>query len=87
LSSAAAFHNMLANSQNFVFQKINGYFPSQDDAIALTHHQEALRLAGEMMKRPGWHGTDEAIGIILSFMAHQVSILSSVSILFSVGWG
>jgi hypothetical protein len=78
---------MLANSQNFIFQKTNGYFPSQDDAIALTHHHEALRLAGEMMRRPGWHGTDEAIGTILSFMAHQVSILSLVSILFLVGWG
>jgi hypothetical protein len=78
---------MLANSQNFIFQNINGYFPSQDDAIALTHHHEALRLAGEMMRRPGWHGTDEAIGTILSFMAHQVSILSLLSILFLVGWG
>jgi hypothetical protein len=78
---------MLAMSQNFVFQKANGYFPSQDDAIALTHHHEALRLAGEMMRRPGWHRTDEAIGTILSFMAHQVSIISLVSIFFLVRWG
>jgi hypothetical protein len=66
---------MLANSQNFVFQKMNGYFPSQDHALALTHHHEALWLAGEMMKRPDWHGTDEIIGTVLSFLAHQVEVL------------
>jgi hypothetical protein len=74
LSSATAFHNMLANSQNFIFQKLNGYFPSQDDALALTHHHKALRQVCEMLKIPHNHNSDEAIGAVVSFMCHQVSL-------------
>jgi hypothetical protein len=74
LSSAVAFHNMLANSQNFIFQKLNGYFPSQDDALALTHHHKALRQANKLMKAPHTHNSDEAIGAVVSFMCHQVSL-------------
>jgi hypothetical protein len=63
---------MLANSQNFIFQKLNGFFPSQDDALALTHHHKALRHASEMMKIPQKHSSDEAIGAVVSFMCHHV---------------
>jgi hypothetical protein len=64
---------MLANSQNFIFQKMNGYFPSQDDALALMHHHKALRYASEMMKIPQNHNSDEAVAAVISFMCHQVS--------------
>jgi hypothetical protein len=64
---------MLANSQNFIFQKLNGFFPSQDDALALTHYHKALREASKMMKAPHMHNSDEAIAAIVSFICHQVS--------------
>jgi hypothetical protein len=63
---------MLAISQNFVFQKLNGFYPSRDDALALTHYHKALQHAGEMMKSPENHTSDEAIGVVASFMCHQV---------------
>jgi hypothetical protein len=63
---------MLANSQNFIFQKINGYYPSQDDALALTHHHKALRQTHEMMKDPLKHKSDETLGAVVSFMCHHV---------------
>jgi hypothetical protein len=72
LSSAAAFHNMLANSQNFIFMKKNGFFPSQDDNLALTHHHKALRQAGQMMKDATMHKSDEALGMVASFLCHHV---------------
>ncbi|CAO2647075.1 Nn.00g079970.m01.CDS01 [Neocucurbitaria sp. VM-36] len=71
LSSAAAFHNVLSNSQNFIFQKHNGFYPSQDDALALTHHHKALRHASEMMKDPVKLKSDETIGAVASFMCHH----------------
>ncbi|CAG5158171.1 uncharacterized protein ALTATR162_LOCUS5020 [Alternaria atra] len=71
LSCAAAFHNVLSNSQNFLFQKLNGFFPSQDDALALTHRHKALRAASEMMKDPTKHKSDEIIGTVASFMCHH----------------
>ncbi|CAA9962937.1 hypothetical protein PTMSG1_06305 [Pyrenophora teres f. maculata] len=71
LSDAAAFHNMLANSQNFLFQKRNGYFPSQDDAVALKHHHKALRHTTLMMKDPAKHKSDEVICGVVSFMIHN----------------
>jgi hypothetical protein len=69
----ACFHNMLANSQNFIFQKLNGFFPSHDDALALAHHHKALRSVSELMKRTESHTSDETIGAVSSFMCHQVS--------------
>jgi hypothetical protein len=74
LSVAAAFHNVLANSQNFIFQKNNGFYPSRDDALALVHHHKALRQASELMKSPRNHNSDEALSIVTSFMCHQVNI-------------
>ncbi|KAL6704519.1 hypothetical protein ACN47E_008148 [Coniothyrium glycines] len=71
LESAAAFHNVLANSQNFLFQKANGYFPSQDDTLALVYHHKALRYASEMMKDVSKHQSDEMLGAVASFMCHQ----------------
>lgn len=71
LSCAAAFHNVLSNSQNFLFQQQNGFFPSQDDGIALTHHHKALRHASEMMKDASKHKSDEIIGTVASFMCHH----------------
>jgi hypothetical protein len=65
---------MLANSQNFIFQKLNGYFPSQDEGLALTHHHKALRHARELMKNPQMHNSDETIGAIISLLCHQASI-------------
>jgi hypothetical protein len=65
---------MLANSQNFIFHKLNGFFPSQDDALALTHYHKALRNASEMMKVPESHNSDETLGAVTSFMCHQVSL-------------
>jgi hypothetical protein len=75
LSSASAFHNMLANSQNFIFGQRNGYYPSQDDALALSHHHKALRAAGEMMRDEGKRNSDETIGAAVSFMCHHVSLI------------
>ncbi|ENI07978.1 hypothetical protein COCC4DRAFT_20880 [Bipolaris maydis ATCC 48331] len=71
LSYIPAFYNMLANSQNFLFEKRHGYFPSQDDAVALRHHHKALRHTTEMMKDPKMHQSDELIGSMVSFMIHQ----------------
>ncbi|KAF2826610.1 hypothetical protein CC86DRAFT_349539 [Ophiobolus disseminans] len=71
LFSATAFHNMLANSQNYIFQKRNGYYPSQDDALALTHHHKALRQAGELMKNAQTLNTDQAVAAVVSFMCHH----------------
>jgi hypothetical protein len=73
LDSPAAFHNTLANSQNFVFQKMRGAFPSQDDAQALFHHQKALRLARELLSDPTKHTSNEVLGTIVSFTCHHVS--------------
>jgi hypothetical protein len=73
LDSPAAFHNALANSQNFVFQKMRGAFPSQDNAQALVHHQKALRLARELLSDSTKHTSDEALGTIVSFTCHHVS--------------
>jgi hypothetical protein len=63
---------MLANSQNFIFMKKNGFFPSQDDNLALTHHHKALRQAGQMMKDATMHKSDEALGMVASFLCHHV---------------
>lgn len=73
LDSPAAFHNVLANSQNFVFQRMRGAFPSQDDAQALVHHQKALRLARELLSDSTKHTSDEALRTIVSFTCHHVS--------------
>jgi hypothetical protein len=64
---------MLANSQNFICQKQNGFYPSQDEGLALTHHHKALRQASDLMKTPGMHNSDEVIGAISSLICHQVS--------------
>jgi hypothetical protein len=66
---------MLSNSQNFLFQKRNGYFPSQDDAIALRYHNKALRHTAQMMNDPKKRTSDEVIGAVASFMIHFVSSL------------
>ncbi|CAN9130044.1 unnamed protein product [Alternaria alternata] len=70
LSDAAAFYNMLSNSQNFLFQKRNGYYPSQDDAIALRYHNKALGHTAQMMNDPSKRLSDEVIGAVVSFMIH-----------------
>ncbi|KAI8933326.1 hypothetical protein NX059_009950 [Plenodomus lindquistii] len=70
LSSPAAFHMVLANSQNYMFQMIHGYFPSQDDHVALTHRHHALMHANEMMKDASKHKSDEMIGTVATFMCH-----------------
>lgn len=64
---------MLANTQNFVFQKLHGYFPPQNDLTALAYYHKALRTASEMMKLPHMHNSDETIGAITFFMGHHVS--------------
>lgn len=64
---------MLSNSQNFLFQRRNGYYPSQDDAIALKYHNKALRHTTQMMNDPAKRTSDEAIGAVVSFMIHFVS--------------
>jgi hypothetical protein len=66
---------MLSNSQNFLFQRHNGYYPSQDDAIALKHHNKALRHTAQMMNDPNKRTSDEVIGAVASFMIHFVSSL------------
>lgn len=71
LESPAAFHNALANSQNFIFQKMFGYFPSQDHDQALTHHQKALRHARELLSDTAKQTSDEALGTIVSFTCHH----------------
>ncbi|KAH8640883.1 hypothetical protein IG631_03824 [Alternaria alternata] len=72
LSDAASFYNMLSNSQNFLFQKRNGYYPSQDDAIALRYHNKALGHTAQMMNDPSKRLSDEVIGAVVSFMIHFV---------------
>lgn len=62
-------------SQNFIFQKIDGNFPSVDNALALVHHQKALRLARELLSDSTNHTSNEAVGTIVSFTCHHVSIL------------
>jgi hypothetical protein len=74
LASPPAFHNMLANSQNYIFQKQNGFYPSQDDALALTHHHKALRQTSEMMKNAQTLNTDDTVAAVASFMCHHVSL-------------
>ncbi|CAG5158169.1 uncharacterized protein ALTATR162_LOCUS5019 [Alternaria atra] len=76
LSCAAIFHNVLSNSQNFIFQKLNGSFPSRDDALALTHSYKALRAASEMMKDSSKHKSDDMIGTVASFMCHHALLNS-----------
>ncbi|KAF9691459.1 hypothetical protein EKO04_010905 [Ascochyta lentis] len=71
LESPAAFHHILANSQNFIFQRKYGYFPSQDNALALVHHQKALRLARELMSDVSKHTSNEALSVIVSFTCHH----------------
>ena len=63
---------MLSNSQNFLFQKRNGYYPSQDDAIALRYHNKALGHTAQMMNDPSKRLSDEVIGAVVSFMIHFV---------------
>jgi hypothetical protein len=74
LSNGPAFLNMLANSQNYVFQKLNGFYPSQDDALALTYHHKALRQANAM-KNAQTLNTDDTIAAVVSFMCHHVGPL------------
>jgi hypothetical protein len=69
---------MLANSQNYIFQKLHGYYPSQDDALALTHHHKALKNASEMMKDPKMLNSDASVAAVASFMCHHVRPLPSV---------
>ncbi|KAF2125502.1 hypothetical protein P153DRAFT_348731 [Dothidotthia symphoricarpi CBS 119687] len=76
LSCAATFHNVLSNSQNFIFEKLHGHFPAQDNAQALTHHHTALRLANEMINDPTKYMSDETVGTVASFMCHH-SLLGS----------
>jgi hypothetical protein len=64
---------MLANSQNYIFQKRNGYYPSRDDPLALMHHYKALKQATEMMKNPQTFKSDGTVGAVASFMCHDVS--------------
>ncbi|KAH7067953.1 hypothetical protein FB567DRAFT_541528 [Paraphoma chrysanthemicola] len=71
LESEIAFLNMLANSQNFMFQKKNGFFPTQDDSVALAYHHKALRRANEMMKKTQTHNSEATISAIVSFMCHH----------------
>ncbi|KAH6638809.1 hypothetical protein C7974DRAFT_387349 [Boeremia exigua] len=71
LDSPAAFHHALANSQNFIFQQMNGFYPSQDNAQALAHHQKALSLARKLMSDPAKHTSNEALGTIVSFTCHH----------------
>jgi hypothetical protein len=52
--------------------KRNGYFPSQDDHVALTHRQKAYRCTIEIMKDPSKHKSDEMIGAVVSMMSHLV---------------
>ena len=74
LETPAAFHNTLANSQNFVFKEMYGFFPSQDDAQALMHHQKALRLTRDMMSDSSKHTSLDALSTIVSFTCHHVRI-------------
>lgn len=76
LDSPAAFHHVLANSQNFAFRKMHGYFPLQNDGVALIHHQKALRLTREILSDSTKHTSDEAVAAIVSFTCHHVSIVS-----------
>ncbi|KAL1799052.1 hypothetical protein ACET3X_003089 [Alternaria dauci] len=70
LNDAAAFYNMLSNSHNFLSQKRNGYYPSQDDAIALGYHNKALRHTAQMMRDPTKRLSDEIICAVVSLMIH-----------------
>ncbi|KAL1793790.1 hypothetical protein ACET3X_008772 [Alternaria dauci] len=70
LSSAASFHHVLANSHNFLFQKLHGFFPSADDYVALAHRQRAYRCTSEMIKDPTKHKSDEMIGAVAAMMSH-----------------
>lgn len=63
---------MLANAQNFLSQKQNGFFPSQDDPVALSHHNKALRMASEMLMDPKRQNRDEVLATIAAFMCHYV---------------
>ena len=73
LSSAAAFHCLLAESQNFIFQKRNGFFPLQDDVPALAHYHKALWHASKMMQAPDMRNSDEILGAIAFFIGHHVT--------------
>jgi hypothetical protein len=66
---------MLANSHNFLFQKRNGFFPSQDDTVALELHHKALRHTSDLMKDPTKHQSDEIVAAVISLMIHHVSSL------------
>ncbi|OAL02356.1 hypothetical protein IQ06DRAFT_270754 [Phaeosphaeriaceae sp. SRC1lsM3a] len=78
LSCAAAFHSVLSNSRLFLFQKLNGFLPSQDDAVALTYHHKALQATREMVKDQSKHKSDEVLGSITGFMCH-LAILGNFS--------
>lgn len=69
-SSASAFHTVLANSQNFMFQKIHGYFPSQNDDVSLAHRHRPLVLP--TMEDPAKRPSNEFIGAVINFMSHLV---------------
>jgi hypothetical protein len=62
----------LSISQSFIFQKLNGSLPSQNDTLALAHFCKALRAANEMMKDSLQHKSDEMLVTVASLMCHHV---------------
>ena len=64
---------MHSNSQNFLFARKHGYFPSQDDNVALKYHHKALRHTLKQLQDPEAHQSEEIIGCIAAFMIHHVS--------------
>ncbi|KAJ4986548.1 hypothetical protein SVAN01_07984 [Stagonosporopsis vannaccii] len=71
LESPAAFHHVLANSQNFLFQKMYGFFPSQDNAQALFHHHKALHFARKLLSDSTKQTNNEALCVVVSFTCHH----------------
>lgn len=65
---------MLANSQNFLYQKMYGFFPSEDNAQALIHHYKALHFARKLLNDATKQTSNEALCAIVSFTCHHVSI-------------
>jgi hypothetical protein len=75
---------MLANSQNFIFQKLNGFFPTQDHGLALVHYHKALRHASEIMKDLQTWNNEEVIVAAGSFMCHHVSYINPIKMVPSL---
>jgi hypothetical protein len=57
-----------------MLKELTGAYSQKDDALSLSYQNAAFRLAGEQMKDPTQHASDELLGSVGSFMCHHVRV-------------